>query len=55
MSQWGRKSTLLMLLMGLLWPDEGEILVGETRLSRRNLPLIRQRLGMVFHTTISCL
>lgn len=42
------KSTLLMLLMGLLWPDEGEILVGETRLSRRNLPMIRQRLGMVF-------
>lgn len=42
------KSTLLMLLMGLLWPDEGEILVGETRLSRRNLPLIRQRMGMVF-------
>ena len=42
------KSTLLMLLMGILFPDSGEILVGDTRLTKKTLPMIRQRLGMVF-------
>lgn len=42
------KSTLLMLLMGILFPDGGEIIVGDTRLTRKTMPMIRQRLGMVF-------
>lgn len=42
------KSTLLMLLMGILLPNQGEILVGDARVTKKTLPLIRQRLGMVF-------
>lgn len=42
------KSTLLMLLMGVLFPDRGEVLVGDVRVTKRTLPLIRQRLGIVF-------
>jgi len=42
------KSTLLMLLMGILFPDEGEIRIGETKVTKKTLPMIRQRLGMVF-------
>ena len=42
------KSTILMLLMGILFPDSGEVLVGDVHLTRKTLPMIRQRLGMVF-------
>ena len=42
------KSTLLMLLMGILFPDGGQIVVGDTHLTRKTMPMIRQRLGMVF-------
>ncbi|WP_258361190.1 energy-coupling factor ABC transporter ATP-binding protein [Moorella sulfitireducens] len=42
------KSTLLMHLAGVLFPDEGEIRIGEVPLTRKTLPLIRQRVGMVF-------
>jgi cobalt/nickel transport system ATP-binding protein len=42
------KSTLLMLLMGILFPDKGEVLVGDTHVTKKTLPMIRQRLGMVF-------
>lgn len=42
------KSTLLMLLMGILFPDKGEVLVGDIHVTKRTLPMIRQRLGMVF-------
>ncbi|PKM89776.1 MAG: cobalt ABC transporter ATP-binding protein [Firmicutes bacterium HGW-Firmicutes-12] len=42
------KSTLLMLLMGVLFPDVGEVLVGDVRVTKKTLPMIRQRLGMVF-------
>lgn len=42
------KSTLLMLLMGLLFPDSGEVLVGDVHVTKKTLPMIRQRLGMVF-------
>lgn len=42
------KSTLLMLLMGVLFPDSGEVLVGDVRVTKKTLPMIRQRLGMVF-------
>lgn len=42
------KSTLLMLLMGVLFPGSGEILVGDIHVTKKTLPMIRQRLGMVF-------
>jgi len=42
------KSTLLMLIMGLLFPTSGEVLVGDVRMTKKTLPMIRQRLGMVF-------
>lgn len=42
------KSTLLMLLMGVLFPDRGEVLVGDVHVTKKTLPLIRQRLGIVF-------
>lgn len=42
------KSTLLMLLMGVLFPSNGEVLVGDVHLTKKTLPMIRQRLGMVF-------
>lgn len=42
------KSTILMLLMGILFPDSGEVLVGDVHLTKKTLPMIRQRLGMVF-------
>lgn len=42
------KSTLLMLMMGVLFPAEGEVLVGDVHVTKKTLPMIRQRLGMVF-------
>ncbi|PKM48007.1 MAG: cobalt ABC transporter ATP-binding protein [Firmicutes bacterium HGW-Firmicutes-8] len=42
------KSTLLMLLMGVLFPCQGEVLVGEVLVTKKTLPGIRQRMGMVF-------
>ncbi len=42
------KSTLLMLMMGVLFPEEGEVLVGDVHLTKKTMPMIRQRLGMVF-------
>jgi cobalt/nickel transport system ATP-binding protein len=42
------KSTLLMLLMGVIFPDKGEVLVGDIHVTKKTLPMIRQRLGMVF-------
>jgi cobalt/nickel transport system ATP-binding protein len=42
------KSTLLSLLMGVLTPAGGEIQVGDAMVSRHTLPLIRQRMGLVF-------
>lgn len=42
------KSTLLMLLNGIFFPDHGEVLVGDVRMTKKTLPMIRQRLGMVF-------
>lgn len=42
------KSTLLMLLMGVLFPDRGEVLVGDVHVTKKTLPLIRERLGIVF-------
>lgn len=42
------KSTLLLLLMGVLQAQSGEIIVGDTHLTPHTLPLIRQKLGLVF-------
>ncbi|MHB1421147.1 MAG: energy-coupling factor ABC transporter ATP-binding protein [Bacillota bacterium] len=42
------KSTLLMLLMGVLFPYKGEVRVGEVLVTKKTLPIIRQRMGMVF-------
>jgi cobalt/nickel transport system ATP-binding protein len=42
------KSTLLMLIMGILFPDSGEVLIGDVHITKKTLPMIRQRLGMVF-------
>ena len=45
------KSTILMLLMGILFPDSGDVLVGDVHLTKKTLPMIRQRLGMVFQNS----
>jgi len=42
------KSTLLLLLIGVLLPNQGEVIVGDIHVTKKTLPLIRQRLGMVF-------
>lgn len=42
------KSTILMLLMGILMTDKGEVRIGEIKLTKKTLSLIRQRMGMVF-------
>ncbi len=42
------KSTLLMLIMGVLFSDSGEIMVGDICVTKKTLPLIREKLGMVF-------
>jgi len=42
------KSTLLMLLMGVLFPTSGEVCVGDVHVTKKSLPMIRQRMGMVF-------
>lgn len=42
------KSTLLLLIMGILFPDNGEVKVGDVRVTKKNLDMIRQRLGLVF-------
>lgn len=42
------KSTLLLNIMGILFPSEGEILVKDTPLTKKNLPKIREAIGMVF-------
>ena len=41
------KSTLLMLLTGLLQADSGEVIVGDVRLTKKTLLMIRERVGMV--------
>lgn len=42
------KSTLLMLLLGILFADKGEIILGDMHITKNTLPLIRERMGMVF-------
>ncbi len=45
------KSTLLSLVMGILFPDKGEIIVSDTKVTKKTLDLIRQRVGMVFQNS----
>lgn len=42
------KSTLLMLLMGVFFPAQGEIFIDQVKLDKKNLALIRKKMGMVF-------
>ena len=42
------KTTLMLSLVGILTPFSGEIFVGETLLEKKNLRLIRSKVGMVF-------
>lgn len=42
------KSTLLLLLMGILNPDQGEVRIGGVKLTKKTLPHIQPRMGMVF-------
>lgn len=42
------KSTLLMLLMGILSPSNGTIHVEDIQVMKKNLPRIREKIGMVF-------
>lgn len=42
------KSTLLNLLLGILFPQKGEINVGDIPMTKKTLSLIRQRMGLVF-------
>lgn len=42
------KTTLLMLLIGAILPSKGEVTVGEVPVVKKTLPLIRQKMGMLF-------
>ena len=42
------KSTLLLAAVGLLWPQEGELLVEGQPLTKKNLPQLRQKLGLLW-------
>lgn len=42
------KSTLLLHTNGLLLPDSGQVVVGDIRITRRTMRLVRQNVGMVF-------
>jgi len=42
------KSTLMMMLAGVLLPGKGEVRVGDTPVTQKTLPYIRQRIGLVF-------
>ncbi|MDX9871133.1 MAG: ABC transporter ATP-binding protein [Clostridia bacterium] len=41
------KSTVLALLMGLLFPSEGQALLADVAITKKTLPLVRQSLGLV--------
>lgn len=42
------KSTLLMLLTGILFPSQGEVLIGETRLTPKTRQALQRRIGLIF-------
>src|SRR5262249_26434243 len=41
------KSTLLRIIVGLIWPDAGTVTVDGTRLERENVRALRHRIGYV--------
>src|SRR5436853_7894724 len=43
------KATLLRLLLGLLWPDDGVVTFEGVELSPANVLMLRQRIGYVIH------
>ncbi len=43
----GGKSTLLRLMIGLVWPDSGTVRFAGTALTAENAPRLRQRMGYV--------
>ncbi len=45
------KSTLLMHFVGVLFPSEGAVRVGEIPVVKKTLPIIRQKVGMVFQNS----
>lgn len=44
------KTTFVRLLLGLEYPEKGEILLDQKKISDFNLQKIRQQIGVVFHT-----
>ena len=42
------KSTLLQHMNGLLLPSKGEITLGDIKICKQTLPLVRQSVGMIF-------
>jgi len=42
------KSTLLSLITGVIFPDKGEVKVGDVAVTKKTLATVRQKLGMVF-------
>ncbi len=44
------KSTILRLIIGLLWPDRGHVSVGGCRLQRDNILAMRERMGYVIQS-----
>ncbi|MDA8226413.1 MAG: ABC transporter ATP-binding protein [Desulfitobacterium hafniense] len=42
------KSSLLKLLTGICLPTKGEIRIGETPVTKKTLPIIRQKIGFTF-------
>jgi cobalt/nickel transport system ATP-binding protein len=45
------KSTLLMQMNGTLLPTSGEISIGEVRVQKNSLPIIRQHVGFIFQNS----
>lgn len=41
------KSTMLMLLLGILFPSEGEVLVGDVLITPKTMKQVRERVGLV--------
>jgi cobalt/nickel transport system ATP-binding protein len=44
------KSTLMLHLNGILTGQEGDVIIGEDRITRHNLPAIRAKVGDVFQS-----
>lgn len=42
------KSSLLLMLLGIILPTKGEIIVDNNIVNKKNLPLIRQKIGFTF-------